>query len=325
MPTRAEPSLAIVVPNARSFPTALVTDLLEQMAPTDEVVVVSNRARGAGSSWRGVGAGPPARHSSAFPEGITVMVDQDGGAASARNLGWRSTSAPFVVFLDDDVQIPPGFVDRARSAAAGAGEPAVVGFRVTYLQPRSAAADLITLDRGGRPRRAAGGIAVTDAWLFGVGAALMASRGALEATGGFKDHLGAGRRHGGSEDLEFLWHASWHGTLSYAGSVVVEHASPTVAEVRRKLREYGRAIGRLGGSVGVRPGVELVAGYARNVLQGTAHLRLWDLGLVGATRAVAAALVALAETAGALIAAWIERSAVAGCTNCAAARQGAPG
>jgi HAD superfamily hydrolase (TIGR01662 family) len=43
------------------------------------------------------------------------------GPAAARNAGWRSTSTPWVVFLDDDVELPDGWADLLAADLASAG------------------------------------------------------------------------------------------------------------------------------------------------------------------------------------------------------------
>ena len=43
------------------------------------------------------------------PQGVVVLASGGRGPAGARNLGWRSGSAEWVAFLDDDVVPPPGW------------------------------------------------------------------------------------------------------------------------------------------------------------------------------------------------------------------------
>lgn len=45
------------------------------------------------------------------PWPLRVVRTGGRGPAAARNAGWRSTSAPWVAFLDDDVVVPPGWAD----------------------------------------------------------------------------------------------------------------------------------------------------------------------------------------------------------------------
>ena len=44
-----------------------------------------------------------------LPPGVVVLASGGRGPAAARNLGWRSGSAEWVAFLDDDVEPPPGW------------------------------------------------------------------------------------------------------------------------------------------------------------------------------------------------------------------------
>ena len=46
------------------------------------------------------------------PNGVKVVSSGGCGPAAARNVGWRTASAEFVAFLDDDVVPPPDWPDR---------------------------------------------------------------------------------------------------------------------------------------------------------------------------------------------------------------------
>jgi HAD superfamily hydrolase (TIGR01662 family) len=93
----------IVVPTAgRGSLGALLAALAAlDAAPPGRVVIADDRRR----------AAPPV--AAAVPLallGRTVIVRSGGrGPAAARNAGWRATSAPWVVFLDDDVLVAPGW------------------------------------------------------------------------------------------------------------------------------------------------------------------------------------------------------------------------
>ncbi|OJZ75339.1 HAD family hydrolase [Mycobacterium paraffinicum] len=88
-------------------------------APT-EVVVVDDRPRPAGEL--SVGGDLPVR----------VLRSGGRGPAAARNVGWRATRAPWVCFLDDDVEPGPDWksalaIDlKAAEAADAAGSQAVI-------------------------------------------------------------------------------------------------------------------------------------------------------------------------------------------------------
>ena len=187
---------------------------------------------------------------------------------------------------------------QAMRELASSSEPSVITFRVVTatndLQAPTAAT--VGLDRGPLTRTSNIRIRPQDAWRYGVGAALMVHRDVLLETGGFKDELGAGRAIGGAEDLEFLWHASRHCSLSYRGDVAVQHASlPSRRALARKFRQYARALGALGGAVGGADGYAITMGYSRHIVLRTFQHRgrsVWGfaLPLVG--------LVAAAEVIG---------------------------
>lgn len=94
--------------------------------PPAEVVVVDDRP---GPD----GALPPP---SAGDLPVRVLTTGGRGPAAARNAGWRTVTAPWVVFLDDDVQVLPDWAERlaADLAAADDGTGGVQG-RLTVPLP----------------------------------------------------------------------------------------------------------------------------------------------------------------------------------------------
>ena len=100
------------------------------------------------------------------------------GPAAARNTGWRATAAPWVAFVDDDVDLPLGWVrgleeDVARAAA-----------RVAAVQGRIE----VPLPAGRRPtdwERNVAGLAGAR-WIT---ADMAVRREALEAVGGFDERF----------------------------------------------------------------------------------------------------------------------------------------
>ncbi len=62
---------------------------------------------------------------------LVHVVDGTGrGPAAARNVGWRAATTPWVVFLDDDVVVPPGW------CSVLAGDLAQLGYRAAGSQGR---------------------------------------------------------------------------------------------------------------------------------------------------------------------------------------------
>jgi len=119
-----------------------------------EVCVVDNR-----------GAGRPS-----WADGVDVWVDpgRNLGCSGGRNLGARSTSAPLLVFIDDDAVPEPGFVEALGEVMERSGEALAVRGKVIALDhpvlssmcrsydlgPREAE-DMITLEGGCCIRRTA--------------------------------------------------------------------------------------------------------------------------------------------------------------------------
>src|SRR5215471_489014 len=139
--------LTIVIPNGRAFPSALVAALGSQTLAGDEVLVVRNHRRGAGRHWAGAGLGEPAP---ADRPGVRVLASALG-AAAARNVGWRAASGEWVVFLDDDVEVPAGFLTAVRERLAERPDPRILTFRVRCTSDDPSIATLgsfVPLDRG---------------------------------------------------------------------------------------------------------------------------------------------------------------------------------
>jgi len=79
------------------------------------VIVVTDPAAGeTDAAGRAIGARP-------YP--VKLVVRDRPGASAARNAGWRSATAPLVLFLNDDVLATPNLI--ATHLAAHAGEPEV--------------------------------------------------------------------------------------------------------------------------------------------------------------------------------------------------------
>jgi glycosyltransferase involved in cell wall biosynthesis len=93
-------SFDIVVPTVgRASLTSLLDALLDGPGPLPERIVLVDDRAGAREPLLG---GP-------LPEGVMVLASGGRGPAAARNVGWRSGSADWVAFLDDDVLPPPGW------------------------------------------------------------------------------------------------------------------------------------------------------------------------------------------------------------------------
>ncbi|HLL08467.1 MAG TPA: HAD-IIIA family hydrolase [Nocardioidaceae bacterium] len=112
-------SYAVVIPSVgRASLQRLLDTLAGQSTDTfrpAEVVVVDDRPSP---------SHPPLRPQ--VPAGVEwqprVVVSGGRGPAAARNLGWQVTTAPWVAFLDDDVELPADWSAQLRRDLAGCDE-----------------------------------------------------------------------------------------------------------------------------------------------------------------------------------------------------------
>ncbi len=174
------PSYAVVVPSIGrpSLHRLLETLALQRDPAPTEVVVVDDRRPGgpplalrAGAGWtpQVVGSGGPGGR----------------GPAAARNAGWTVTTAPWVVFLDDDVELPAAWsTGLAADLAACEAVPTVGARRVGASQGRLH----VPLPSDRRPTDWERGTAGLEgaAWAT---ADMAYRRGALEAVGGFDERF----------------------------------------------------------------------------------------------------------------------------------------
>jgi len=137
-----------------------------------------------------------------------VRVDRKG-VNRARNAGWRVTSAPVLLWTDDDVEVEPGWADAFAACLAARDD---VGFATGWLGARED-------DESGH------GVATTDGETpaaltartrgsLGHGASMAVRRSALEEIGGWDDAMGSGGRFRSAPEVDVfdrLFHAGWLG------------------------------------------------------------------------------------------------------------------
>lgn len=323
--------LSIVVPSARETPGDLIESLLTQATNGDELILVKDTAWHEGNWSLGVTpaetrSGVTGQQNSTDTPGWAaaeqVRVEQThGGAAVARNTGWRSATNDRILFLDDDIEVRAGFLQAVRRSVSRNPDSNVVGFRIVSPPPETdwerMGEETLTLDRGQKRRTSDGtAVRIQDVWLYGSGGAFAATRSVLERTNGFKDHLGAGRPYGGTADMEFLWHASHHGPISYDGDVSVLHAHPrTRNEWANKLIDYGRGLGFLAGAIETEDSRTHALGYCsfiREALETTGFSSLPDRKQRLAKRSIDAAVT---ETIRTLTLSWEAVSMKVACSQ----------
>ena len=195
VPTVGRPALdalLVALAGMTSAPIALVTLVDDRPRPDPEELARRVTDAGVGHRW-------------------TSRATGGRGPAAARNAGWRVGSAPWVVFLDDDVVPHPGWgAALAADLAAVDGDPAVgiVAGRV-----------VVPLPEGRRPtdwERQVAGLATAPGWLT---ADLAVRRAALAGVGGLDERFPRAYRE--DTDLELrLRDAGWAGA---PGRRAVDH------------------------------------------------------------------------------------------------------
>ena len=178
------------------------------------VVVVDDRARA---------DGPPAPD---LPEGVRVVRGTARGPAAARNAGWRIGSAPWVAFLDDDVEPGPDWLAALHADLAAAADD------VDGVQGRI----VVPLPHDRRPtdwERATHGLA--DArWAT---ADMAYRRAALERVGGFDERFPRAYR----EDADLGLRVTATGARIVLGARVIRHPVRTAPATVSLAKQAGNA------------------------------------------------------------------------------------
>jgi histidinol-phosphate phosphatase family protein len=120
------PGFAIVVPTiGRQSVHRLLAELEGSAGPRPSaVILVDDRADPT----------PPLSVTSGLP--VTVLRSGGRGPAAARNVGWRSTRAPWIAFLDDDVVPQSNWFDALADDLAKADIEDAVGSQAVIEVPR---------------------------------------------------------------------------------------------------------------------------------------------------------------------------------------------
>ena len=176
MPERA--GLSVVVPT-RDRPEHLrrcLSALRSELTGDDELLVVDSASR------------------KAVPGAL--RCDQPG-ASRARNAGWRAARHELVAFVDDDVEVLPGWADALAAALSDAAWVAGAVGAPAGLADRARPVAVTTLTAPTRLTTASRGT-------LGASANLGVRRSALADVGGFDERLGPGTWTRAAEDLDLL-------------------------------------------------------------------------------------------------------------------------
>jgi glycosyltransferase involved in cell wall biosynthesis len=198
------PEVSVVVSTYRRSRNLarLVAALEAQTLPADrfEVLIVDN---GSGDDTSDVLADLAARTTIDLRP---LRIEENEGPAPARNLGWRSSRAPYVAFTDDDCVPRPDWLEQALATARAT--PRLGVLQGTTLRPAGS-----TIAGPGTVYRET----VTPSPYF-EGCNLLFPREVLDRTGGFDQTF-----HFGGEDTAAGWSAIDLGEWVFDETCVVEH------------------------------------------------------------------------------------------------------
>jgi glycosyltransferase involved in cell wall biosynthesis len=205
---RTTPALSVVVPTRgrAAYLDVTLESLTRQRGDRPHELLV-------------VDDGPDAETAAvAAAHGVRYLATADGhGLNAARNTGMRATTAPLVAFVDDDVLVPPGWLDALVTGAERHPEAEAFGgpirARFEGGVPRGCGREdppITTLDLGAEDREA------EMVW----GANFAVRRSAWERIGPFDARL----RRGHGDEEEWLERLRAHaGRIAYLADAGLDH------------------------------------------------------------------------------------------------------
>lgn len=150
---------------------------------------------------------------------VRVVDEPRAGLSRARNAGVRASTAPIIVFLDDDVYFEPGYFRDVLDLFGEHDDTlGVVGGRILRHDPSDS---LYGCQLSERARNYAPGDWIRPGAIQG--ANFVATRACFNALGGFDEALGAGAKYR-CEDIDFIARALQRGfSARYEPSLVTYH------------------------------------------------------------------------------------------------------
>ena len=251
----SRPAVDVVVPFVGS--DADLAELLARMARIelgegDSLTVADNRPGASGDGERVVGA--PARASSYY----------------ARNRGAERGSAPWILFLDADVDPQPGLLERYFDSEPGEKTAVLAGgVEDAPLGDAPTAAERFAVSAG---QMSQANTLKAGPWTYAQTANVMVRREAFDQIGGFEEWV----RSGGDADLCFrLRAAGWELEERPAARVLHDNRAAMRAFLRQKAR-HGSGVqwleGRYPGSF-PRPGGRIYLRRLRDLVRDTVRSR----------------------------------------------------
>ncbi len=166
---------------------ACLRALAAEVGPHDEVVVVDSASA------------TPQPAAVARPAGVRLVTAERPGASHARNLGWHAAGNELVAFVDDDVEVLPGWATAMASALARDGVDFVTGWiGVAPHQQHLPEPNPVMLRP--EPRR----LDAAAAGALGASANSGCRRDVLASVGGFSERFGPGTWAAAAEDQELF-------------------------------------------------------------------------------------------------------------------------
>lgn len=220
--------VTVVVPTHDDEPARLY-DILRHCTDSAGVVFVDDGSKQPITGVRGA---------------TVVRLRHNAGPGAARNAGYRGVETPLVAFVDSDVELHGGWLERLLGHFDDE-TVALVAPRVASGPARSGADPGVAryeerhspLDLGSEPARIAAGTRVS----YVPAAAILVRVAALDAIGGFDAALRCG------EDVDAVWRliaAGWR--CRYEPTVVVEHQPrPSWRALTEQRAAYGESAAAL--------------------------------------------------------------------------------
>ena len=145
---------------------------------------------------------------------LTVIRDPGRGLARARNVGWLSASAPWLVYLDDDCLPEPGWQQALEDEIERHADADYVSCEVEQFEAPSGDYKAYSVFSVPKHRRLEG--RWTQPSSLGYGACYAVRRSVVERLGGWDERLGAGvPDFPASDDMDFNFRLMRAGGVAY--------------------------------------------------------------------------------------------------------------